>query len=251
MIKIILLLLSILPTLCYAISEQTITVPVVRDHAGGDEGHSDTFIYTAPANYSIKSFEALELSRFGDATYTPKLISNNKLEIKWSTKSRTKKVAGVVVDTDTAELKLDVKITLAKIDPPQKQVESKPTKPPNNINSDTQENDSEINQVIVGIIVTVAGGLILLIVAPFIRRKIHPEPTKEEEKIVNSNWFDSSDLKKQLQEKGYTFYWSNHDSVEENKGKGYEVIFDKDESKNVNYKLVNKSGQILLGKINT
>ena len=73
-----------------------------------------------------------------------------------------------------------------------------------------------------------------------------------EGKTVNNNWWEASELKKRLETEGYnTFAWSNSDRVEERMDEGYEVIFDVDSNKKIKYKLVNKSGQVLIGRKNT
>lgn len=73
-----------------------------------------------------------------------------------------------------------------------------------------------------------------------------------ENKTVNNNWWESSELKKCLEAEGYnTFAWSNSDRVEERIDEGYEVIFDEDKDNKIKYKLVNKSAQVLIGRKNT
>ena len=60
-----------------------------------------------------------------------------------------------------------------------------------------------------------------------------PEKTIEN-KIVNSIWWESSELKKSLEAEGYnTFSWSNSDRVEERIDKGYEVIFDENKDNKI------------------
>lgn len=75
---------------------------------------------------------------------------------------------------------------------------------------------------------------------------------KEAEKKVNSKWWESSDLKKDYETNGYNeFRWSRLASVEERKAKGYEIIYEEDKPNRIKYKLVDESGSVLIGKINT
>lgn len=89
-----------------------VSAQAVRDHVGGDDRHADTFVYTAPDGWSIRTFNVIELSKYGDATYSPRLVSPKRLEIPWQTQSRTVRTLGIVVDTKTASLNLDVTLTL-------------------------------------------------------------------------------------------------------------------------------------------
>lgn len=92
----------------------TVSVEAVRNHAGGDDTHSDTFVYVPPDGWSIASFAPKVVSTYGDATYTTRLLSSKRLEIPWRTSSRKVKALGVVVDTKTASLNLDVQIQLVR-----------------------------------------------------------------------------------------------------------------------------------------
>lgn len=69
-----------------------------------------------------------------------------------------------------------------------------------------------------------------------------------EDKQVNNNWFELSDLKKTLETEGFTFRWSNVDAIEERKQKGYKIIYEEDKQNKRKYRLVNKSGQVLIGR---
>lgn len=92
---------------------QIVTVPVVNDHAGGDDEHKNTFVYAPPELWRILSFRPLLHSSYGDATYTPRLVNEHRLEVDWRTKSNT--VRGpfnVVIDTKTAHIDLSLEITL-------------------------------------------------------------------------------------------------------------------------------------------
>jgi cell division septal protein FtsQ len=66
------------------------------------------------------------------------------------------------------------------------------------------------------------------------------------EKEVNNSWWEASPLKQSLEKEGYSFRWSNAESVEDRLNNGYKIIYEKTLFKK--YKLVNKSGQVLIGK---
>ncbi len=69
----------------------------------------------------------------------------------------------------------------------------------------------------------------------------------EQEKIVNTNWWESSDLKLQYESKGCKeFRWSNPDRLAERIAEGKEVVFETDEENRIKYRLANKSGQVLV-----
>lgn len=92
---------------------ETLRMPVVDVHVGGDDSKKDTFTYNAPPGYYIKSYKLIELTKGGDAAYSAKLSTPSTLEIVWSVQSKT--VRGpfkIVVNTITAFLGLDVEITI-------------------------------------------------------------------------------------------------------------------------------------------
>ena len=73
----------------------------------------------------------------------------------------------------------------------------------------------------------------------------------EQDKIVNSAWWESSDLKREYESKGFaSFSWSNRERVAERVKEGAEVVLEIDPPKRVKYKLVNQSGQVLIAKRN-
>jgi len=74
----------------------------------------------------------------------------------------------------------------------------------------------------------------------------------EKEKEVNNAWWESSSLKAEYEAQGFTnFSWSNSDKVAERIASGKEFVYENDEKNQIRYKLVNKSGQILLCKKGT
>ncbi len=72
---------------------------------------------------------------------------------------------------------------------------------------------------------------------------------EEADKEVDNTWWEASNLKRKLENKGYTFRWSNTDKVAQRISDGYKIIFEKKLFKK--HKLINSSGQILIGKKNT
>jgi hypothetical protein len=69
----------------------------------------------------------------------------------------------------------------------------------------------------------------------------------EKEKVINNAWWESSELKQQYEAQGCTeFMWSNEDRVAERIATGKEPVCEVDEQNRTKYKLVNKSGQVLL-----
>lgn len=69
----------------------------------------------------------------------------------------------------------------------------------------------------------------------------------EKERVVNTNWWESSELKAQYEAKGCSeFGWTNPDRLAERVAEGKEVVFETDEENRTKYRLVNKSGQVLI-----
>ncbi|MEW8437569.1 MAG: hypothetical protein AB2689_05370 [Candidatus Thiodiazotropha taylori] len=164
---VLLVLFTIVPMAVYASEIQTVTV--VRNHAGGDESFKDLFVYTAPQGLRIIGYEVIEISKFGDASYTTKKVDDTRIEITWETRSRTKKLAGIVVDTDTASLNLDLRVTLEITSPTQ------PQKRTNKVvasieRTDSGESRSAVREVMIGLFVTVVGGLLVVFIASRLKR---------------------------------------------------------------------------------
>ena len=91
--------------------ETKILKDVVSVHVGSDDYRHDTFRYSPPDGYHIKDYQVLETSKFGDASYTVS-FQNDVLSIPWEARSHEKKALGVVVDTNTASLHLNVSVRL-------------------------------------------------------------------------------------------------------------------------------------------
>lgn len=69
----------------------------------------------------------------------------------------------------------------------------------------------------------------------------------EKEKQVNNAWWESCELKKEYQARGCKdFTWSNSDRVAARVQDGMSVVYEIDEKNRTKYRLVNRSGQVLL-----
>jgi hypothetical protein len=94
-------------------------------------------------------------------------------------------------------------------------------------------------------IATVLGGIAAI--GYFLDKWRERRQWTENEKVVNTNWWESSDLKTQYENNGYRdFGWSNADRLAERIAEGKEVVFETDEENRTKYRLVNKSGQVLV-----
>lgn len=75
------------------------------------------------------------------------------------------------------------------------------------------------------------------------------EAPTEKDKVVTSAWWEASDLRMQYLARGLkTFRWSDSERVAEREQKGYEVVYLVDTAANVRFRIVNKSGQVLIAK---
>lgn len=71
----------------------------------------------------------------------------------------------------------------------------------------------------------------------------------EEDKEVTSAWWEGSDLKRAYESKGFrSFGWSNSDRIPERQAEGAEVIYELDNARKVKSRLVNRGGQVLIGR---
>ena len=71
----------------------------------------------------------------------------------------------------------------------------------------------------------------------------------EVDKEVTSTWWDASDVKKDYEARGFlSFGWSNSGRVAERQDEGAETIYLIDGTKRVKFRLVNRSGQVLIGR---
>jgi hypothetical protein len=94
-------------------------------------------------------------------------------------------------------------------------------------------------------IATVLGGIAAI---GYFRDKLkEKQQWTEQEKVVNTNWWECSNLKAQYESKGYKdFSWSNPDRLAERIAEGKEVVFETDEENRIKYRLVNKGSQVLV-----
>jgi hypothetical protein len=67
-----------------------------------------------------------------------------------------------------------------------------------------------------------------------------------EDKVVENEWWEHSSTKEGLAQKGYEFRWSNIEKLATREQDGYQVIHEIQGNKR--FRLLNKSGQILMGK---
>jgi len=103
----------------------------------------------------------------------------------------------------------------------------------------------------------VAAGLLAVLAIVLHRKKdallpsTTPPPSVpvEKDKLVTSAWWESSELRKEYERRGYNqFYWSKAERVPERQNKGYEIVYLGDPAASIRYRIINKSGQMLLAK---
>ena len=74
-------------------------------------------------------------------------------------------------------------------------------------------------------------------------------PPTQKDRLVTARWWENSKLRAEYEKRGINrFYWSNADAVAERQAEGYEFVFLDDAAENVRYRIINRSGQILMGK---
>ena len=94
-------------------------------------------------------------------------------------------------------------------------------------------------------IATLLGGIAAVFY--FVERRRERQRWNEKEREVNSAWWESSEVKKQYEARGFKdFAWSNSDRVASRLQDGMEIVYEIDEKNRTTYKLINKSGQVLL-----
>lgn len=71
---------------------------------------------------------------------------------------------------------------------------------------------------------------------------------EEEEKLIDSNWVKKSGFQDKAENDGLTLRWSNPDKIQTRMLDGYDVVYEIDESKRMRRRLVNKVGDVLIGK---
>lgn len=76
-----------------------------------------------------------------------------------------------------------------------------------------------------------------------------PQPPAQEDKLVTSAWWEASDLRKEYVGRGLNhFHWSNAERVAEREQQGHEIVYLDAVETNIRYRIVNKSGQVLMAK---
>jgi len=74
-----------------------------------------------------------------------------------------------------------------------------------------------------------------------------PRQPTQQDKLVTSAWWESSDLRTDYVGRGLNhFYWSNADRVTEREQQGHQIVYLDDTNANIRYRIVNKSGQVLV-----
>jgi hypothetical protein len=74
-------------------------------------------------------------------------------------------------------------------------------------------------------------------------------PPAQQDKMVTSAWWEASDLRKDYERRGFNqFRWSNADQVAEREQQGYEIVYLDDSNANIRYRIINRSGQVLMAK---
>lgn len=75
------------------------------------------------------------------------------------------------------------------------------------------------------------------------------QPPAQRDKLATSNWWEASDLRKEYVSRGLNhFHWSNAERVAEREQQGQEIVLLDDVEANIRYRIVNKSGQVLMAK---
>ena len=76
-----------------------------------------------------------------------------------------------------------------------------------------------------------------------------PRQPTQRDKLVTSPWWEASDLRKDYEGRGLNhFHWSNADRVPEREQQSHEIVYLDDMDANIRYRIVNKSGQVLMAK---
>jgi len=76
-----------------------------------------------------------------------------------------------------------------------------------------------------------------------------PRPRTHRDKLVTSTWWEASDVRKDYEGRGLNhFNWSNAERVPEREEQGHEIVYLDDATANIRYRIVNKSGQVLMAK---
>lgn len=94
-------------------------------------------------------------------------------------------------------------------------------------------------------IATLLGGIAAILY--FLDKWREKQKWNEKDKEVNNAWWESSELKKQYEAGGCKdFAWSNSDRVGALVRDGMMIVYEIDARNKMKYRLVNRSGQVLL-----
>lgn len=98
---------------------KTEMLKVVSIHVGGNDSKAGTYEYHAPHGFRVTDIQLRERSKGGDAQYNVISKGPDEVRVHWSVRSRTVKALGIVVNTITAFLDLDMEVSLdAVVSPP-------------------------------------------------------------------------------------------------------------------------------------
>jgi hypothetical protein len=94
-------------------------LPVADSHVGNDDSDGGTVTFPSPSGCRIATWKFIELSKYGDASYSASMRTDGVLVVQWHIHStRVRGPFKVVVDTHTAALHLAIEITSAPVEAP-------------------------------------------------------------------------------------------------------------------------------------
>jgi hypothetical protein len=159
-------------------------LPVANSHVGDDSSDGRSVEFRSPPECRILSWNFVELSKFGDASYSAQLRQDGILQVQWHIHSSTVKGPfGVVLDTHTAALHLDLELTYAKVEPSHEPT-TVPAPPQSSVQASqaTPESSSRVDIVSIG---TLAAGIIVGVIAGLIVMTARAWPLKSAAGLVS------------------------------------------------------------------
>lgn len=76
-----------------------------------------------------------------------------------------------------------------------------------------------------------------------------PQPPAQRDQLATSDWWETSDLRKEYVSRGLNhFDWSDAKRVAKLQQQGHEIVVLDDVEANIRYRIVNKSGEVLMAK---
>jgi hypothetical protein len=161
-------------------------LPVANSHVGDDDSDGRTLEFRSPPGCRIVSWKFVELSKFGDASYSAELRPDGTLQVQWHIHSST--VRGpfqVVLDTHTAALQLDVELTFAKVEQPHEPATA-PLTPQTSVQAEPhttpEAGSSRFDIISIG---TLAAGIIVGVIAGLIVQGARAWPLKSAAGLVS------------------------------------------------------------------